>query len=248
MKKYDKWYISRGDKVIWCGSLTKLLEKYKLTHEQFYTMIKNQQFPYGEINKKVDYYDFTIEKSFSFKNQNLISYMKCLCRNALIGMLENNEYIDASVDSVMNNEYENLNTKLIENMAKIAFKLNKISIHINDHPIAINKKIISIRLPMKEYPSCCFIVHDFELKNDYNNGYRLIKDIFKEIQDLRNMSSSYIGKIIYKGTSRYNYDTGRWNNDIIRPANEKFDMRCYIPDDKIQDYYRKVYLNPLNIF
>lgn len=42
MQKYDKWYVTKNDKVIWCGSKSKLLEKYKLTNEQFYKLLKNQ--------------------------------------------------------------------------------------------------------------------------------------------------------------------------------------------------------------
>lgn len=218
MKKYDKWYVTRNDKVIWCGTRSKLLEKYKLTNEQFIELLKNQQFPWGDITKKIDYCDFSIPEDFSFSGWNGSTYFRCLCKNALIGMLENNEYLDASVDSVMNNEFDTPNMRLIEKMARIAFGFEKIVIKINEHPYSKMSNIISIRLPMKQYPSCCFEISKYYLvKNEKNSGYNLIKIIFKEIQRLRNKPSYYVGKTIYVGTK------------YIRPASEPFNFEFFKP-------------------
>ena len=227
MKQYDRWVVNQNDKTIYSGGLTKLLERFNLNKTQFYELLKNQQFPYGQITKKVDYYDYTIDSSFSFKNKNMVTYMRCLCSKALIGCLEEYDCLEATVDSIMNNEYDSINFGIIQRMAKLAFSLEKVVIKLHEHPRSETSKIISIRLPMKEYPSCCFIVSDYSLTEGHNNGYHLIKDIFEEIHKLVNSSSNMIGKVIYRGSEYYDPLSHKWTYDVIRSSAEKFDMNYY---------------------
>lgn len=227
MKEYQRWYIKNGDNIVYSGGITGLLNKYNLTKEQFWNMVKFQNFPYGELTSRKDYYDYTIEKSFDFHNKNMVCYMNSLCRKAFIGMLDEYDTLDACVKSVMDNEYEIPNFKLFEKMAKIAFKLEKIVIKMYDNPDRDSSKIIFIRLPMKEYPSSCFVISSYSLESGHNQGYKLIKDIFEEIHKLLNEPSQYIGKIIYRGTSGWNSTINSWTKDKTSPSSEEVNLDMY---------------------